>query len=173
MAESSTIGSFNPDIAMAAFEQDLAERKQRAAQHLLAGLRARIPVERPTGKKRERRPGNDMLASATVVMTETGFDLVVGKFYAWWVERGHKVGTRRSGRAKLLREYAKTLRKERKLTGDESLKEREDAFRKEATREMRKHKASGAAGKFVEGRHFVQRTLDEERDAVIAILSGG
>lgn len=158
---------FNPDAAVEAYRAQLDQREASAAQHLLAAMQARAPAERG---KRERRPGDQTRASMSVQLTDEGFILWVKQYYAWFVEKGHKVGSRRTARASVLRQYAKELRRVRKATGDESLKEREKAFRKEATRLNRLQKETRP---FVEGLHFVQRTIDEERENVIRILSGG
>jgi hypothetical protein len=154
---------FDADASLKGWVAEYDKRKARAAQHAELALRARIPVG--SGKK----PGGHMRDSVSFELRPNGFVLMVNRYYAWWVEEGHKAGSRRTGRAKVLRSIAKELRRVRKETGDETSKAQEKAIRKEAASLDKQQKVSRS---FVEGRKFVEKTLAAEKDAIIAILAG-
>jgi len=107
-----------------------------------------------------------------VVIQSNGFILKVEDYVSWFVEKGHKSGSRRSSRARLLRQTAKALRKARKETGDESLKMRESEFRKAAKTEDKADAPRVAGRRDVPAHPFVGPTIDAIRPELIRILSG-
>ncbi len=159
----------NVDAVMADYHRAMAPHVEKAAQRAIAALRARIPVER--GNHPRRTPGT-MRASADYEITKTGFNLRVTDFASWFVVKGHLIGKRSSKRAQVLRGIAKELRRQRKETGDESLKEKENEFRRAAKAEKTAYEQQRAAGKMTKANDFVKATLDAERSNLIAILSG-
>jgi hypothetical protein len=158
---------FDPGAVAEQFTREqLAPRIARAAQHALTALQQRIPVER--GKNPRRTPGT-MKKATHAELRGNGFVLFVDDYVSYFVDQGHKIGDRRTGRARVLRQTAKALRQQRKQTGDETLKDQEDAIRKEATKLNREH----AAGRpTVAAVNFVKNTLDAERDTLIGIIAG-
>lgn len=152
---------FNANEQKAKFRDVVEGRKHRAAQFMLTELMSRTPVK-----------SGEMRGAVGVDITSDGFILKVSKYYSWFVEKGHLIGKRSSRRAAQMRRMAKELRKSRKETGDDSLKQREDEFRKAAKVEQSGYAAQRAAGKMTKANPFVKRTIDESRNGLIAILSG-
>jgi hypothetical protein len=110
-----------------------------------------------------------MSRSAKVKLTNSGFLLIVDEFYSYFVDQGHRAGRdvrRATSRTALA--IAKELRRARKETGDLSLKDREKQYRK-LSKEVNKQTDKR---RMVPGVEFVKKTLDAERDTVIAILAG-
>lgn len=158
---------FDPGAVAEQYDRDtLRPRIERAAQHALTALQQRIPVER--GRNPRRTPGT-MKQATHVEVRGNGFVLFVDQFYAYFVDQGHKIGDRRTGRARTLRNTAKALRRLRKESGNDALKVQEDALRQEATRINKEHAAGRPEVKAME---FVKNTLDAERDTLIGIIAG-
>lgn len=157
--------TFDPKATVEAFKtQVLKPNMERAAQYALSQLIQRIPVGK-TGKLR---------AGARTRPTKDGFDIEVDEFYAFFVHEGHKKGKRGGTRKqrRLLRDLAKELRKVRKETGDESLKDQEAVYRKEAKRLKNEYDAALEAGGKTKANPFLVRMLNEERANLVAIIAG-
>jgi len=152
---------FDVAKAEARVMEGIRSRMPRAASHLAGAIQARIPVR--SGK---------MKSSVRTAIGDNSFKVIVGKFYAFFVEAGHKVGARRSKRARSTRLLAKNVRRERKVTGNLSLKEKETALRARAKAEQVAYDKERSKATFVAGQPFVQPALDAERENVIAILAG-
>lgn len=152
---------FDAEFAQQKVEANITARIEKAANYLLAQVIAREPVR--TGAMR---------AATRVDIKPLGFKVVVQKYYAPFVEFGHKVGSRRSSKARSTRKQASKLRQLRKTTGDKSLKATEQELRAQAKQEQAAYAQQREKGVFVEPRPFASPAVDASRDEIIRILAG-